>query len=196
MRCRTMLYALAAGLFAIAGGSASATPYALDTFLFSANLGNSGDALETSTLNHWLSSAPGYAHVSATFDYKVDSASSLVVSNGTAGQWYLDLAPSTPGFFLLKFGTGNTGFDDTYYFENLADLSKLVWENSQVNFLTGGDCAANNQKACNIGRLSHYTTFQDPVGGVPEPGSLALCGLSLAALAVFGRRRSLFPGRA
>jgi hypothetical protein len=60
-----------------------------------------------------------------------------------------------------------------------------VWTNAQVQFLTGGACA-NNQNKCNIGRLSHYTTAATaddtpPPVKVPEPGSIALLGLGLLA---------------
>lgn len=201
MKKKTLLNLLGAAFLAAATGSATAAvPYAVDKFLFSENLTNSGDENETNVLNDWLDSsagiAAGYAGFNATFESKTNNASVLAVSNGTLGQWYLDVEPNQPGFFLLKFGNGGTGgADDTYYFENIAELTKLVWSNEQVNFLTGGDCGAKNQAACNIGRLSHYTLFADPpdiilLNSVPEPGSLLLLGLGLVGLAAARLRQA------
>ena len=196
MRSALLTKVLSAALVVLVPHAAQAASYALDTFLFSAKLDNSGDATETKTLNAWLASPAGiarYGKVSATFDFKVDIADPKdeVFENGVAGQWYLNFTPSTPGFFLLKFGTGGTGIsDDTYYFENISDLTKLVWSNANVNNLTGADCGKKNQEACNVGRLSHYTFFLDPpANDVPEPASLALFGLALTGLAVWRRRR-------
>ena len=131
-------------------------------------------------------------------DFKID-ANQLAFNynvNSPEGGWYIDVAPAAPGYFALKFGIGGTSATaDTFYFMNIADLTKLVWTNDQVQFLTGGDCGAKNADACNIGRLSHYVGFNGGGdggggggGGAPEPSTLALVGLGLLA-AVKARKR-------
>ena len=158
--------------------AAQAVPlYAVDTFIGSAILGNSSDQTE-------LNFAQQQAGAALYLDDKKDVSVSQVFSNGVAGQWYLDVTPDTPGYFSLKFGTGGTGVtDDTYFFKNIADLTKLVWSDSQVNNLTAtfGNLG--------VGRLSHYTTY-GPDGNVPEPASLLLFGLGIATLWAARRRQS------
>lgn len=120
-----------------------------------------------------------------------DDDDSRVRAGTVPGQWVIDIAPAKSGYFLLKFGIGGTkATADTFFFQNIGDLTQLVFSNEQVQFLTGGQCAKNIY-ACNIGRLSHVSGFSDrrPAVVVPEPAGLLLMGVGLIALA-FGRRRA------
>jgi hypothetical protein len=117
-------------------------------------------------------------------DLKIDSFTAFV---NAPSQWYLDVAPTEPGYFLLKFGTGGTSATaDTFFFQNIGEMTKLVWSDSQVQFLSGG--GGNNT---NIGRLSHYTTYDPSITSaqIPEPGTLALLGLGLAAFGIRRKRK-------
>lgn len=127
-------------------------------------------------------------------DFKYDAGDpQFNVAANPGGGWYIDVAPAEPGYFLIKFGTGGTSATaDTFFFENVADLGKLVWTNDQVQFLSGGDCRTGNDQACNIGRLSHYVGFggnEVQVAAVPEPATFALAGLALLALSTTRRRK-------
>ena len=178
---------LIGSLFATALSISSANAFLIDTKLGEAQLANSGDATELA----WIQSVTG--DNSLTLDFKLAKGDNgfNFTPNGP-DSWYIDAAPNTPGYFMLKFGTGGTNATaDHYLFQNTADLTKLVWSNDQVQFLTGGNCA-NNPNACNIGRLSHYASSGGGGGTnqIPTPTSLLLLGIGLIGFAYTRRRTS------
>ena len=168
--------------------SASAATYNVDTLLGSAALSKSGDSTELATMCFEAGFLAGACPL--TMDLKLNSTDAgFNINRDDVGNYFIDVAPTTPGYFLLKFGTGGTGSSIShFFFENIADFTKLVFTASQVNFLIGGgDCGASNPNACNIDRLSHYATFDPAV--VPVPASLPMLLAGLGGLAALRRRR-------
>lgn len=167
------------------GGWASAAQaaYITDTKIGQALLGNSGDATELAAME------TAAANNNLMMDFKLDFVLGSSALTGGPNQWVLNVSPAQPGYFLLKFGIGGTNATaDTFFFQNIGDLTQLVWENWQVQNLTGGNCATGNDNKCNIGRLSHYAGYEGPHGQTPEPGSLALMGLGMLGITVVSRR--------
>ena len=172
--------ALMAACLSLGGWLAStqveAATYTVDTKIGEALLGNSGTATEASALASILG-------VDVSTLALIESNTSPAAALDDAGNWFLDVNPDTPGWFMLKFGIGGTSATaDHFFFQNIAELTKLVWTDSLVQGLTGG---CNN---CNIERLSHYNTYNPTA--IPLPGGLLLFLTGLGGVGFMGRLRS------
>lgn len=191
---KTLLAAAAAALF---GGMASAATVTPDTYLGEATLGggsggNSTDVEIAALCDILEGDSDGLCGLDLELDTKFEAGELAIMQDDTdSNVFYVNVSPDTPGYFILKFGTGNTGESTHYFFENIADLSILAWDITASQ--SGGlynlwDCVAGDlvggsgdQPQCS---LSHITT----VIPVPAAGWLLLGGLG--GLAAFRRRKS------
>lgn len=156
--------------------SQPAAALTVDTKIGEALLGNSGDATEAQALADILG-----IDVNTLSLVEKNNAPAAVLDGGN---WVIDVNPDQPSYFLLKFGIGGLSVTaDTFFFANIAELTKLVFTDSQVQGITGAT-GCNN---CNIGRLSHYTDFNATV--VPLPAALPLFAGGLGLMGLFGWRR-------
>ena len=150
-------------------GPADADTFTVDTLLKAIDSANSGQPYEETQLEL----ACG---CDVTLLTNVDNPT---VGTDDAGSNFLDVAPNEPGFFLLKFGTGNTG-NDMFFFQNIGELTKLVWTDSQLT--------SNGLPGNHVNSLSHYAITLNGTS-VPEPGTLMLVGLGLGAVGIVGRKK-------
>ena len=132
------------------GSVAKADTFTPDTLIGAIASANSGQGYETQQLKLACS-------CDITLSTNVN-ASTFQVDD--AGNNFIDVAPNTPGFFLLKFGTGNTG-SDMFFFQNIGELSKLVWTDTQ---LTDAGLPANHVQS-----ISHFAITESSWSPLRSP---------------------------
>ena len=175
---RHLIAAAAVAVGSFSGTAALAVTVTPDNFLFFTTLADSGDATELQALADFY----GISVDNFQIQDKIESGS---YERDDSGNWFLDVDPDEPGWFSLKFGVGQTGLATHWYFENVAELTKLVWTSSQVSPLMDNCEFVSSPGTTTFGepcRLSHITTY------IPLPAGALLLISAIAGLGLVRRR--------
>lgn len=152
----------------------------LDTVIGAVDSATSGQTYEENKLEAAILAATGTS-VDVTLLTNVNHPT--MVSEG--GNNYIDVSPSTPGYYLLKFGTGNSG-NDMFFMSNNGFLQFLAWSDAQL--------IAAGLPANHVDSIGHYAIAGNTTS-VPEPSTLLLLGSGLVVLAITARRLPAFVNR-
>jgi PEP-CTERM motif-containing protein len=172
---------LAAALVAFSGRAQALTINGtdvgtLDTVMGAIASAQSGQAYEEQQLEAAILAYTGTA-VDVTLVSNITINNAAIVSEG--GNNYINVSPNEPGYYVLKFGTGNTG-NDMFFMLNEVFLQYLAWSDAQL--------IAFGLPSNHVDSISHYTFGGTPTT-VPEPATLILLGCGLVGLVAVRRSR-------
>jgi len=144
-----------------------ATVGGIDDLIGQTTLGDSGIDTEVT----WIEGVLGYQIDNDLYTQTSLTAADWLGVDGDPGAFALEL-DGPADWFLIKIGN-NSGATSTHFlFDNLTSLNWAVIDLVEMGF--------NEKNTLNIGKISHIGTGPGGTTDVPEPGILALMGLSLA----------------
>jgi hypothetical protein len=137
-----------------------------------------------------------------TFSFTSDASGGgdFSFTNETGQQWFsLDIFVNLPQSEAVICGPGpfgtcsiltSNGPDDTFNYDISLGPAPAGGITQGQNFsIDLNDSGLSNTDPAGPGSWVPNTQFNAQINGVPEPASFGLCGLALAGVFIFGRRR-------
>ena len=207
---------LAVSAVALMAGSAQAATYSPDTFLGADNVSPSDPSNEVDALADILGLSPDdfeftEKYVAEDDDGANDPYPVFDLMRDDGGNWYVNVDPNEPGYFVLKIGNGAKLPYSHYFYANdgaADEVSLLVWSNdfsvcSGEGFASTVDCASEVasfdafmwdsylETGTLGGVLSHITLIDGDTTPIPLPAAGWLLLGGLGGLAAMRRRNKV-----
>lgn len=203
---------LAVSAVALMAGSAQAATYSPDTFLGADNVSPSNPSEEVDALAAILGLPSDNFEFTEKYFASDDSETPVFdLMRDDVGNWYVNVDPNEPGYFVLKIGSGVELPYSHYFYANdgaADEVSLLVWSNdfsvcSGEGFASTVDCASEVayfdafmwdsylETGTLGGALSHITLIDGDTTPIPLPAAGWLLLGGLGGLAAMRRRNKV-----